>query len=164
MEYSPFALEVELEETRLLQTCKELGVALVAYSPLGRGMLTGQIKSPDDLEEGDFRRDIPRFSAKNFPKNLEVVAKFEEIAARKHGTAAQVVLAWLLRQWDMVIPIPGTKRVKYYDENMGALKLEISDDDDKEIREVISKASVTGDRYPPGWSVSLFADTILPQV
>ncbi|KAL6693117.1 NADP-dependent oxidoreductase domain-containing protein [Trichoderma pleuroticola] len=160
MEYSPFALEIELPETNMLKTCQELGVAVVAYSPLGRGFLTGQIKGPEDFEEGDFRIDIPRFSPENFPKNLELVATLKEIAARHNATNSQLVLAWLLKQWDMIIPIPGTKRIKYYDENMGALRLNISDEENVEIRKAIDKATIIGDRYPPGWSVSLFADTV----
>ncbi|RFU79638.1 aldo-keto reductase yakc [Trichoderma arundinaceum] len=160
MEYSPFALEVELPETNMLKTCQELGVAIVAYSPLGRGILTGQIKGPEDFEEGDFRLNIPRFSAENFPKNLELVATLTEIAARHKATSSQLVLAWLLKQWDMVIPIPGTKRIKYYDENMGALRLDINDTENAEIRKAIDKVTIIGDRYPPGWTAALFADTV----
>ncbi|UKZ78834.1 hypothetical protein TrVFT333_006580 [Trichoderma virens FT-333] len=160
MEYSPFALEVELPETNMLKTCQELGVAIVAYSPLGRGFLTGQIKGPEDFEAGDFRINIPRFSPENFPKNLELVATLKEIAARHNATNSQLVLAWLLKQWDMVIPIPGTKRIKYYDENMGALQLNISDEENAEIRKAIDKATIIGSRYPPGWEAALFADTI----
>lgn len=160
MEYSPFALEIELPETNMLKTCQELGVAVVAYSPLGRGFLTGQIKGPEDFEEGDFRINIPRFSPENFPKNLELVATLKEIAARHNATNSQLVLAWLLKQWDMVIPIPGTKRIKYYDENMGALRLNISDEENEEIRKAINKTTIIGDRYPPGWSASLFTDTV----
>ncbi|KAM6476855.1 NADP-dependent oxidoreductase domain-containing protein [Trichoderma sp. SZMC 28011] len=160
MEYSPFALEIELPETNMLKTCQELGVAVVAYSPLGRGFLTGQIQGPEDFEEGDFRINIPRFSPENFPKNLELVNTLKEIAARHNATNSQLVLAWLLKQWDMVIPIPGTKRIKYYDENMGALQLNISDEENEEIRKAINKTTIIGDRYPPGWSASLFTDTI----
>ncbi|KAL6895224.1 NADP-dependent oxidoreductase domain-containing protein [Trichoderma longibrachiatum] len=160
MEYSPFALEIEMPETNLLNTCKELGVAVVAYAPLGRGILTGQIKSPDDFEEGDFRRNIPRFSRENFPKTLELVTTLQEIAARHNATSAQLVLAWLLKQWDMVIPIPGTKKIKYYDENMGALRLTVSDEENDEIRRAIDKASIAGDRYPPGWAAGLFVTTV----
>lgn len=159
MEYSPFALEIESPETNLLKTCKELGVAVVAYSPLGRGLLTGHIKGPQDFEEGDFRLGLPRFSAENFPKNLELVATLQEIAARHNATSSQLTLAWLLKQWDMVIPIPGTKRIKYYDENMAALKLKISDEEDAEIRKAIDKAAYVVDRYPPDWTAVLFADT-----
>lgn len=159
MEYSPFSLEIEMPETNLLETCRELGVAVVAYSPLGRGILTGQIKGPEDFEAGDFRINIPRFSAENFPKNLQLVATLEKVGARKGATAAQVVLAWLLKQWEMVIPIPGTKRIKYYDENMGGLRVSISDEDDIEIRTAVEAAAITADRYPTGWDRSLFANT-----
>ncbi|RFU33741.1 hypothetical protein B7463_g2591, partial [Scytalidium lignicola] len=160
MEYSPFALEVEMPETNLLNTCKELGVAVVAYSPLGRGFLTGRYKSRDDFEEGDFRLNIPRFSVENFPKNVELVSNLSNFAARKCCTTSQLVLAWLLKQWDMVIPIPGTKRVKYYDENMGSLKVNLSEEEEKELRAMIEKVKIIGDRYPPGWSQTLFADTV----
>ncbi|KAH8812664.1 NADP-dependent oxidoreductase domain-containing protein [Xylogone sp. PMI_703] len=160
MEYSPFALEIELSETNLLNTCKELGVAVVAYSPLGRGFLTGRYKSRDDFEEGDFRLTMPRFSPENFPKNLQLVDDLQNMAARKGCTAGQLVLAWLLKQWDMVIPIPGTKSTKYYDENMGALNVRLSDEESQDIRKSIEKVELHGDRYPPGWSRTLFADTV----
>jgi aryl-alcohol dehydrogenase-like predicted oxidoreductase len=107
MEYSPFSLDIESEQTNLLKTCRKLGVALVAYSPLGRGFVTGQLKSPDDFEEGDFRRLAPRFSKENFPKNLKLVAQIGEIAEKKCCTKGQLTLAWLLAQGDDIIPIPG---------------------------------------------------------
>jgi aryl-alcohol dehydrogenase-like predicted oxidoreductase len=107
MEYSPFELSIESSATPLLSTCRELGVALVAYSPLARGFLTGRYKSHDDLEDGDFRKSAPRFSAENFPKNLELLRKFEEVAQRKNVTSGQLCLAWLLAQDDCVFVIPG---------------------------------------------------------
>lgn len=145
VEYSPFSLEIEHNE--LLSACRELGVAVIAYSPLGRGFLTGSIRSPDDFEENDFRRHAPRFSPENFHKNLELVDKLNEIAQKKGCTVGQITLAWLVAQGDDIIPIPGTTRIKNYDENMGALKVEISKDEEKEIREFITKAEVAGDRY-----------------
>ncbi len=159
-EYSPFSLEIEKPETNLLKTCQELGVALVAYSPLGRGLLTGAIKSLEDLEEGDWRRTIPRFSAENFPKNLKLVDELKTIASQKGCTVGQLVLAWLLRQSECIIPIPGTKRTKYFDENMGALDVHLKDEEVREIRSAVEKADVKGDRYPPGWDVTLFANTV----
>lgn len=159
MEYSPFALEIELPDINMLNTCKELGVAVVAYSPLGRGFLTGRFKSPDDFEDGDFRKNSPRFSKENFPKNLQLVDDLAKVAARKNCTTGQLVLAWLLAQWDMIIPIPGTKRVKYFEENMGALDVKLSSEEVQELRDIISKVEIHGDRYPPGWSRTLFADT-----
>lgn len=158
IEYSPFAREVELPDINVLETCKELGIALVAYSPLGRGLLTGQIKSPDDFEEGDVRRILPRYSAENFPRVVQLTDTIRKIGARQGATPAQVTLAWLLKQWDMVIPIPGTKKSKYYDDNMGALKVELTDDEDREIREASQKMQLTGERNLGAWGES-FADT-----
>ncbi|KAH8819288.1 NADP-dependent oxidoreductase domain-containing protein [Xylogone sp. PMI_703] len=160
VEYSPFALEIESSEINLLRTCRELGIAVVAYSPLGRGMLTGRYKSRDDLEEDDFRRGIPRFSAENFDSNLQLVRDIQAIAARKGCTAGQLTLAWLLAQGLDIIPIPGTRKTKYFDENMGALQVNLSPEENEEIRGLVAKFEVIGDRYPPGWERSLFADTI----
>jgi aryl-alcohol dehydrogenase-like predicted oxidoreductase len=160
MEYSPCSLEIESSQTNLLKTTQELGVAVVAYAPLGRGLLTGRFKSPHDFDEGDFRRKSPRFSPENFPKNLELVAKLEAIATRKKATISQLILRWLLAQSDNIIPIPGTKRTRYFDENMAALNLELSDEENKEIRTAVEKADVYGGRYPPGGSRILFADTV----
>lgn len=100
-------MEIEQPTTKLLATCRDLGVAVVAYSPLGRGFITGQYKSRDDLPEDDYRRYYPRFSEENFPKNLELVREFEKVGARKGATAGQVALAWLMAQGDDIIPIPG---------------------------------------------------------
>jgi len=107
MEYSPFEIAIESTQTKVLSTARELGVALVAYSPLARGFMTGKYKSPDDFEEGDFRKIAPRYSKENFPKNLELLNKFEEIAAKKGCTPSQLCLAWLLAQGDDIFPIPG---------------------------------------------------------
>lgn len=106
VEYSPFALDIESPQIDILQTCRELGIAIVAYSPLGRGFLTGQIKSPDDFEEGDFRKYAPRYNKENFPKNLKLVEKLQEFARKKGCTPGQLSLAWLLAQGDDIIPIP----------------------------------------------------------
>ncbi len=160
MEYSPFSLEIESPDTNLLATCKELGVGLVAYSPLGRGMLTGRFKSPDDLDKDDWRRGVPRFSAENFPKNLELVHQLQDLATSKGCTSGQLVLAWILAQWEMIVPIPGTKRTKYFDENIGALEVRLTDAEDRTIREAIDSVAIQGDRYPvTGWASTLFADT-----
>lgn len=145
MEYSPFSLEIEQEG--LLQTCRELGVAVVAYSPLGRGFLTGSIRSPDDFEEGDFRTFAPRFSKENFHKNLELVDTLKALADKKNCTTGQLVLAWLMESDPLVFPIPGTTRTKNFDENMGSLKIKISKEEDAEIRKAISNAEVIGGRY-----------------
>jgi aryl-alcohol dehydrogenase-like predicted oxidoreductase len=106
LEYSPFALDIEHPDVDLLRTCRELGVAVVAYSPLGRGFLTGQIKSPADFEDGDFRKFAPKYSVDNFPKNIKLVHELEGIAKYKKCTPGQLSLAWLLAQGDDIIPIP----------------------------------------------------------
>ncbi|KAL8940211.1 MAG: hypothetical protein Q9211_002383 [Gyalolechia sp. 1 TL-2023] len=150
IEYSPFAMDIEYPQIALLKTCRELGVATIAYSPLGRGFLTGAYKSPADFEEGDFRKSAPRFSEENFPKNLELVTHLQEIAQRKKCTAGQLSLAWLLAQGDDIFPIPGTKKIKYLEENLGALQIKLSPAEEKEIREAIERVEMVGGRYPPG--------------
>lgn len=107
VEYSPFSVDIEHPQIGLLSTARELGIAVVAYSPLGRGMLTGEIKSPDDFGDDDFRKYLPRFSKENFPKNLALVEKLGRIAAGKGITSGQLTLAWLLAQGDDIFPIPG---------------------------------------------------------
>jgi len=159
IEYSPFSMDIEDPDIALLKTCRELGVATIAYSPLGRGFLTGTIRSPDDFEAGDFRKRAPRFSKDNFPKNLELVDHIAALAKKKGCTPGQLTLAWLMRQGDDIIPIPGTKRLKYLEENLGALDVKLSDSEDKEIREAVEKAEVIGERYPAGMNGRLFADT-----
>lgn len=106
MEYSPFAMDIEDPKIALLKTCRELGVAVVAYSPLGRGFLTGAYRSPSDFEEGDFRKYAPRFSEENFPENLKLVDHLQEMAKKKGCTTGQITLAWLLAQGDDIFPIP----------------------------------------------------------
>ena len=107
VEYSPFSLDIERQEVGLLATARELGISIVAYSPLGRGMLTGAIKSPSDLEENDYRRVLPRFSPENFGANLKLVDAIKDLASRKGTTPGQIALAWLMAQGDDIIPIPG---------------------------------------------------------
>jgi aryl-alcohol dehydrogenase-like predicted oxidoreductase len=135
-------------EDRLLDVCRELGIGFVAYSPLGRGFLTGQIKSFDDLAPDDYRRNAPRFQGENFQKNLELVKRIEEIAAEKGCTPAQLALAWVLAQGEDIVPIPGTKRRKYLEENVGALDVKITPEDLKRIDEVAPKGAAAGTRYP----------------
>jgi hypothetical protein len=159
IEYSPWALDIESPQIDLLRTCRELGVAVVAYSPIGRGMLSGTIRSPDDLPETDFRRMSPRFSAENFPKNIELVDKIGEIAQRKGVTPTQLTLAWLMAQGNDIIPIPGTTKVERLEENLGSLKVEISKEEEREIRKICEEAEIHGGRYPEAFSSSLFADT-----
>ncbi|KAK5250924.1 hypothetical protein LTR40_011439, partial [Exophiala xenobiotica] len=160
MEYSPFSMEIEDPQYNLLNTARELGVAVVAYSPLGRGFLTGSIRSPKDFEEGDFRTFAPRFSEENFPKNLKLVDEIMALADSKGCTAGQLVLAFLLAQGDDIIPIPGTTKAKNFDENMGALKVKITKDDNEKIRKAISAAEVHGGRYPDAFAKALFVDTV----
>ncbi|KAI1610403.1 aldo-keto reductase [Exophiala viscosa] len=160
MEYSPFSMEIEDPQYALLKTARELGVSVVAYSPLGRGFLTGSIRSPDDFEEGDFRTFAPRFNKENFPKNLKLVDTLTSLAESKGCTAGQLVLAFLLAQGDDIVPIPGTTRTKNFDENIGSLKVDISKDDNEKIRKAISAAEVHGGRYPDAFSRALFVDTV----
>jgi len=138
----------DAEDNDVLATCRELGIGFVAYSPLGRGFLTGQITSPDDLEEGDFRRHNPRFQGANFQRNLDLVDKVREIAAEKGCTPGQLALAWLLAQGDDVVPIPGTKRKRWLEENLAAVDVRLDEDDLRRIDEVAPVGVTAGDRYP----------------
>jgi aryl-alcohol dehydrogenase-like predicted oxidoreductase len=158
VEYSPFSMDIE--QVGLLDTCRELGVAVIAYSPLSRGFLTGTIKSHDDMDEDDRRRIMPRFSKENFPNNMVLVEKLAAIAKEKGCTIGQLTLAWLMRQGTDIIPIPGTSKYKNFDENMGSLKVELSDEEDKAIREKVEAAEVTGDRYPKGMLANLLVTTV----
>jgi len=135
-------------EDGILQTCKELGIALVAYSPLGRGFLTGQFKKFEDLEEDDYRRFSPRFQGENFEKNLQLVQKIKELATSKGCTSSQLALAWVLAQGDHIFPIPGTKRVKYLEENIGAVNVKLTNEELKEIDDIAPKGAAAGPRYP----------------
>lgn len=144
-EYSLWSRDVEDE---ILPVVRELGIGFVPYSPLGRGFLTGQIKSFDDLEEDDYRRFSPRFQGENFQKNLDLVKKVEELATEKNCKPAQLALAWLLAQGEDIVPIPGTKRVKYLDENLGAVDVELTADDLNRINEIAPQGIAAGTRYP----------------
>jgi aryl-alcohol dehydrogenase-like predicted oxidoreductase len=141
-EYSVFARE---PEAAIIPTCRELGIGFVAYSPLGRGFLSGRFNSPEELAEDDFRRTQPRFQGENLEANARIVAKLEEIAKEKEITTAQLALAWVLAQGEDIVPIPGTKRRKYLEENAAAADVELSDEDlariDAELPEV------AGERY-----------------
>ncbi|MBD0326262.1 MAG: aldo/keto reductase [Pyrinomonadaceae bacterium] len=144
-EYSLWSRE---PEDGILDVCRELGIGFVAYSPLGRGFLTGQIKRFEDLAEDDYRRQSPRFQGENFQKNLKLVSRVEEIAKEKDCTPAQLALAWVLAQGQDIVPIPGTKRRKYLEENAGALEVELTEADLKRIDEVAPKGVAAGMRYP----------------
>ena len=144
-EYSLFTRHVEAE---ILPTLRNLGIGLVPYSPLGRGILTGTIGSADRLAEDDFRRANPRYQGAAFDANLALVAKVRELADAKGVTPGQLALAWVLAQGDDVVPIPGTKRVRYLEENVGAAAVELTDDDLKAIEDAVPADAVTGERYP----------------
>jgi len=143
-EYSLWSRDVEDE---ILPTVRELGVGFVAYSPLGRGFLTGQLKTIDDLPADDWRRNVPRFQGENFRKNLELVEKIEDLAAAKGCTPSQLALAWVLAQGDDVVPIPGTKRIKYLEDNLGAVDVRLTADDLAEIDAVLPAGVAAGSRY-----------------
>ena len=159
VEYSPFTMDIEDPQIGLLKACRELGVAVIAYSPLGRGMLTGQYRSNKDFEEKDWRRTAPRFSDENFPKNLDLVDKLKVIADRKGVTTGQLTLAWLMNQGEDIFPIPGTKKVKYLEENLASLDVSLTKEEDQAIRKAVEAAETKGNRYPPNMMRLNFADT-----
>ena len=148
------ALQTELSlwsrepEEELLGTCRELGVLFVAYSPLGRGFLTGRYRSPEDLPEGDFRRNMPRFQGDNFAKNLELVREVEKLAEKKGCTAAQLAIAWVLSRGEHVVTIPGTRSEKRLDENAAAAEVELDADELAALDRVVPKDAAVGGRYP----------------
>ena len=144
-EYSLWSRDVEDE---ILPTVRELGIGFVAYSPLGRGFLTGQIQNFEDLPEGDYRRNSPRFQGENFDKNLELVEKVREIAEEKGVAPSQLAIAWLLHQGDDIVPIPGTKRRKYLEENAGATEIKLTEEELSRIDEAAPKGAAAGERYP----------------
>jgi aryl-alcohol dehydrogenase-like predicted oxidoreductase len=138
----------DVEDDGVLATVRELGIGFVAYSPLGRGFLSGQVRNIDDLDPDDFRRRSPRFQGDNFTRNLELVARVHEIATSKGVTPSQLALAWVLAQGPDVVPIPGTKRRSYLAENIAALDITLSADDLRRIEEAAPKGAAHGDRYP----------------
>jgi aryl-alcohol dehydrogenase-like predicted oxidoreductase len=144
-EYSLWSRDLENE---VIPTLRELGIGLVAYSPLGRGFLSGEFKSPDDFPPNDFRRLNPRFQGENFKRNLAVVERVKEIAQKKHFTPSQLALAWALARGSDIVPIPGTKRRKYLEENAAAVKIQLTENDLRRIEEVAPKGFAAGDRYP----------------
>jgi aryl-alcohol dehydrogenase-like predicted oxidoreductase len=144
-EYSLWSRDVEDE---ILPTVRELGIGFVAYSPLGRGFLTGQIQSFEDLPEGDYRRGSPRFQGENFQKNLELVDRVRELADEKGVAASQLALTWLLHQGEDIVPIPGTKRREYLEENVAAAGITLTDEDLERIEEAAPKGAASGERYP----------------
>ncbi|WML57751.1 aldo/keto reductase [Neobacillus sp. PS2-9] len=151
-EYSLWSRDVEDE---ILPVIRELGIGFVAYSPLGRGFLTGQIQTFEDLAKDDYRRFSPRFQGENFTKNFDLVNQIKELAREKDCQPSQLALAWILSQGDDIVPIPGTKRIQYLEENIGALKIQLSKEDLRRINEVAPKGVAAGERYPDMSSVNL---------
>lgn len=152
-EYSLWTRDVE--DNEVLSTCRELGIGFVAYSPLGRGFLSGEIKKFEDLAEDDYRRHSPRFQGDNFSKNLDLVNRVEEIAKEKGASASQLALAWVLAQGNDIVPIPGTKRRKYIESNAEAVELKLTAEDLKRIDEAFPKDAVSGLRYPEAMMASV---------
>jgi aryl-alcohol dehydrogenase-like predicted oxidoreductase len=144
-EYSLWTRDPEKE---VLPTCRELKIGFVAYSPLGRGFLTGRFRKIDDLPADDYRRNSPRFQGDNFQKNLDLVAQVEQMAREKECTPGQLALAWVLAQGDDIVPIPGTKRRRYLEENIGALDVQLTGEDLRRIEAVFSSGAASGMRYP----------------
>jgi aryl-alcohol dehydrogenase-like predicted oxidoreductase len=147
---SEYSLWSRDPEGDVLEACRRLGVALVAYSPLGRGFLTGEIRRFEDFAEDDYRRQNPRFHGENFSKNLALADKVKELAERKGCTAAQLALAWVLAQGDDVIPIPGTKKRKYLEQNVDALDVQLAAKDRAELEAAFPKGAAAGERYQAG--------------
>jgi aryl-alcohol dehydrogenase-like predicted oxidoreductase len=146
-EYSLWSRDPEDE---VLPTCRELGIGFVAYSPLGRGFLTGRFRTIDDLPPDDYRRNSPRFQGENFQRNLDLVEKVEALAKRKKCTPSQLLLAWVLARGEDIVPIPGTKRRAYLEENLSALEIELAPDEMAEIDEIAPVGVAAGERYPEG--------------
>jgi aryl-alcohol dehydrogenase-like predicted oxidoreductase len=134
-------------EAEVLPTVRELGIGYVAYSPLGRGFLTGQIKSPDDFADDDFRKFHPRFQGENFAKNIALVREVEAMAKEKGCTTAQLALGWVLAQGEDIVPIPGTRHIRYLDENIGALEIQLTDQDLRRLDEILPPGAAAGQRY-----------------
>ncbi|MCA1619067.1 MAG: aldo/keto reductase [Acidobacteria bacterium] len=145
---SEYSLWTRGVEDEILPTCRELGIGFVAYSPLGRGFLTGRFQKPEDLAEDDRRRQFPRFREENFAQNMRLVERVRQLASEKGCQPSQLAIAWVLAQGRDVVPIPGTKRRTYLEENLGALEVELSAEELARIEEFLSSASVAGERYP----------------
>ncbi|CAG8478784.1 11061_t:CDS:2 [Ambispora leptoticha] len=145
IEYSPWSLDIE--QNGILEACRELGVTIVAYSPLGRGFLTGRYKSPDDFDDNDFRKNLPRFQGENFAKNSEIVHRFNVMAEKKGVSTSELCLAWVLAQGEDFVVIPGTKTLKYLEQNVAATKVHLTPEEVAEIRAVVDSIEVLGQRY-----------------
>lgn len=158
VEYSPWTLDIEHNE--ILKTCRELNIAIVAYSPLGRGFLSGRIRTVDDLQESDWRRYSPRFQGENFGRNLQIVERLQAIASGKKVTPSQLCLAWVLAQGPDFIPIPGTTKRANLAENLAAAAVEVTEEENREIRAIIAELGVSGTRYPEALLGTVNADSI----
>ncbi|KAJ2997264.1 hypothetical protein NUW58_g696 [Xylaria curta] len=157
VEYNPWTLDIEGESgTHILDTCKELGVSVFAYSPLGRGIMTGRFRSAADFGPNDARPTLPRYQGENFQKNLKLVDQFAEVARSKGCTSGQLVLAWLLAQGDNIFVIPGTKKTSYLEENFGASEVLLTEEEEKLLRKLVLEAGVSGHR---GAMFGAFGDT-----
>lgn len=162
MDYSPFALEIEGPEgTDILATCRELGVTIVAAMPLGRGMLTSTFEKGEPVGDSKDKRVLvmPRFMEENREKNIKVVGQFKALADKKGCTLPQLALAWLAKQGDDIIPIPGTKRLKYLEENWASLDVHLTDEEEKEVRKFVETAEIVGTVLPPQFKDYNFRDT-----
>ncbi|KAJ5108831.1 NADP-dependent oxidoreductase domain-containing protein [Penicillium angulare] len=159
IEYSPFAIDIESPQTDLLKTCRELGIAVVAYSPIGRGLLTGDYQKFEDFAENDWRRILPKYQPEHFPKILELVEGVKKVAQAHGATPSQVSIAWLLAQGSDIIPIPGTRSHQRIDENTNSALLKLSDEELKSIRELVERTQVEGDRYAAVMNINVVADT-----
>ncbi len=152
---SEYSIWTRDPEGEILETCRDLGIGLVPYSPLGRGILTGTVKNTGEFGPKDFRRVSPRFQGENFDKNLQLVERIERIAAEKNCTPAQLALAWVLAQGPDVVPIPGTKRRAYLEQNLKALQVKLTPEDLRRIDEVAPRGAAVGARYPDEYMVRL---------
>ncbi|QRV73224.1 aldo/keto reductase family protein [Ceratobasidium sp. AG-Ba] len=158
VEYSPFVLDIEAKG-HLLDTARELGIAVVAYTPTGTGLLSGHITCHADLPERDFRRLSPKFSDENFPAILALAAKFKEVSSTHNATGSQVALAFLLAQGDSILPIPGSRTIEHNEENMLAAYIKLTPEEVASLRKAIEETEIPGDRYPQWVTQTLFRDT-----
>ncbi|KAH7332737.1 Aldo/keto reductase [Rhizoctonia solani] len=158
VECSPFERTIE-QNGHLLETARELGVAVVAYSPLSKGLLTGQITSHSEFSDTDIRKQTPRYAQENFPKILELVDKFKQVGQRHNTTSGQVALAYLLALGDDIIPIPGPQRIEYIEENFSAARVKLIPEELQTLRKLVNETKIDGDQYPPALQEMLYIDT-----
>ncbi|CEL62273.1 hypothetical protein RSOLAG1IB_10337 [Rhizoctonia solani AG-1 IB] len=158
VEYSPFERSIE-QKGHLLETARELGVAVVAYSPLGKGILTGQVTSHSDFSDSDLRKQIPKYAQENFPKILDLVDKFKQVGKAHNATSGQAALVYLLEQGDDIIPIPGSQRIEYIEENVGASQIKLTPEELQTLRKLVNETEMRGDQYPAQLQAMLYVDT-----